>query len=45
VADLRQKVKNGLDEVRILVLGSQVLLGFQYRIWAASSASHSPPSC
>jgi hypothetical protein len=31
VADLRQKVKNALDEVRILVLGSQVLLGFQYR--------------
>ena len=31
MADLRQKVKNALDEVRILVLGSQVLLGFQYR--------------
>lgn len=28
---LRSKVKNALDEARILVLGTQVLLGFQYR--------------
>jgi Family of unknown function (DUF6328) len=28
---LRGKVKNALDEARILVLGTQVLLGFQYR--------------
>ena len=28
---LRSKVKNALDEARILVLGVQVLLGFQYR--------------
>jgi len=28
---LRSKVKNALDEARILVLGAQVLLGFQYR--------------
>jgi len=28
---LRTKVKNALDEARILVLGTQVLLGFQYR--------------
>jgi uncharacterized protein DUF6328 len=28
---LRTKVKNALDEARILVLGVQVLLGFQYR--------------
>ncbi|HYZ87911.1 MAG TPA: DUF6328 family protein [Myxococcales bacterium] len=28
---LRAKVKNALDEARILVLGTQVLLGFQYR--------------
>jgi hypothetical protein len=31
VAELSQKVKNTLDEARILVLGTQVLLGFQYR--------------
>jgi len=31
VAELGQKVKNALDETRILVLGTQVLLGFQYR--------------
>jgi hypothetical protein len=28
---LRTKIKNALDEARILVLGTQVLLGFQYR--------------
>src|SRR5438067_5106860 len=28
---LRAKIKNALDEARILVLGTQVLLGFQYR--------------
>ena len=28
---LHSKVKNALDEARILVLGAQVLLGFQYR--------------
>jgi hypothetical protein len=31
VAGLHGKVKNALDEARILVLGAQVLLGFQYR--------------
>lgn len=31
MAGLHGKVKNALDESRILVLGSQVLLGFQYR--------------
>jgi hypothetical protein len=31
VPKLGQKVKNALDETRILVLGTQVLLGFQYR--------------
>src|SRR3954471_21444727 len=31
MADLKGKIKNALDEVRILVLGSQVLLGFQFR--------------
>jgi uncharacterized protein DUF6328 len=31
VASLQQKVRNALDEVRMLMLGCQVLLGFQYR--------------
>lgn len=29
---LNQRIKNALDEARILVLGSQVLVGFQYRV-------------
>jgi hypothetical protein len=33
VAGLHGKVKNALDEARILVLGAQVLLGFQYRVF------------
>lgn len=31
MAGLQGKVKNALDEARILMLGTQVLLGFQYR--------------
>jgi len=31
VTSLRSRIKNALDEVRILVLGTQVLLGFAYR--------------
>ncbi|TMA21918.1 MAG: hypothetical protein E6J85_06330 [Deltaproteobacteria bacterium] len=31
MTSLRTRVKNALDEVRILVLGTQVLLGFAYR--------------
>lgn len=31
MAELKDKVQNALDEGRMLVLGSQVLLGFQYR--------------
>ncbi|HUJ27318.1 MAG TPA: DUF6328 family protein [Myxococcales bacterium] len=31
MAELSGKVENSLDEARILVLGTQVLLGFQYR--------------
>ncbi len=30
-AQLKEKIQNGLGEVRILVLGAQVLLGFQFR--------------
>ena len=31
MAELKEKVKTGLDEARILVLGAQVLAGFQLR--------------
>ncbi|MFL5375609.1 MAG: DUF6328 family protein, partial [Myxococcales bacterium] len=31
MTSLRTRIKNALDEVRILVLGTQVLLGFAYR--------------
>src|SRR5581483_467138 len=31
MAKLKDKVQNALDEARILILGSQVLLGFQFR--------------
>jgi hypothetical protein len=31
VAELKDKIQNALDEGRMLVLGSQVLLGFQFR--------------
>src|SRR5947199_7513522 len=31
MAQLKDKIQNALDEGRMLVLGSQVLLGFQYR--------------
>ena len=31
MAKLKDKIQNALDESRMLVLGSQVLLGFQYR--------------
>jgi hypothetical protein len=31
VADLENRVQNALDEARILILGGQILLGFEYR--------------
>jgi hypothetical protein len=31
MASLQDKIKVALDESRMLILGSQVLLGFQYR--------------
>ncbi|MFL6216442.1 MAG: DUF6328 family protein [Blastocatellia bacterium] len=31
MAQIKDKVQNALDETRILILGSQVLLGFQFR--------------
>lgn len=31
MTDLKQKIQNALDESRMLILGAQVLIGFQYR--------------
>jgi hypothetical protein len=31
VADISRKVRTALDEARTLILGAQILLGFQYR--------------
>lgn len=31
MAELRNKVKNAIIETRIFVLGSQILLGFQFQ--------------
>lgn len=33
MAELNQKIKLSLDEARMLVLGAQILLGFEYRIF------------
>jgi hypothetical protein len=43
MAELQHKVKNALDEVRILVLGSQVLLGFQFRAFFEQGFDRLPP--
>jgi hypothetical protein len=40
---LRENTKNALDEVRILVLGVQVLLGFQYRAFFEVRFERLPP--
>lgn len=44
VTELRDKVKNALDEVRTLVLGAQVLLGFQYRAFFEYGYAGLPPA-
>src|SRR5207248_3476161 len=41
---LHSKVKNALDEARILVLGAQVLLGFQYRAFFEKGFDELPPA-
>jgi hypothetical protein len=43
VSKLQSKVKNALDEARILVLGAQVLLGFQYRAFFEKGWTELPP--
>jgi fumarate reductase subunit D len=42
VPSLREKTKNALDETRILVLGTQVLLGFEYRAFFEPRFEHLP---
>ncbi|MFN2549827.1 MAG: DUF6328 family protein [Myxococcales bacterium] len=44
MAKLQTKVKNALDEARILVLGTQVLLGFQYRAFFEKGFDKLPPA-
>jgi hypothetical protein len=42
MAELQDKIQNALDEARILILGSQVLLGFQYRSAFEPGFEHLP---
>jgi hypothetical protein len=44
VAKLKDKIKTALDEGRMLILGSQVLLGFQYRSVFETGFEKLPPS-
>jgi hypothetical protein len=43
MAKLRDRVQNALDEARLLILGAQVLLGFEYRSVFESGFEHLPP--
>ncbi|HWX42004.1 MAG TPA: DUF6328 family protein [Blastocatellia bacterium] len=43
MAKLRDRVQNALDETRMLVLGAEVLLGFQYRSAFESGFEQIPP--
>ncbi|HKQ50718.1 MAG TPA: DUF6328 family protein [Pyrinomonadaceae bacterium] len=44
MAQLKDKIQNALDEARMLVLGSQVLLGFQFRSFFEPGFQKLPPS-
>ncbi|HEY0375730.1 MAG TPA: DUF6328 family protein [Pyrinomonadaceae bacterium] len=44
MAQLKDKIQNALDEARMLVLGSQVLLGFQFRSVFEPGFAKLPPS-
>lgn len=44
MAELKNKVKFALDEARILVLGSQILLGFQFRSFFEPRFDDLPPA-
>lgn len=43
VATLTDKVQNALDEARMLVLGAQVLIGFQFKSAMEKGFEHLPP--
>lgn len=43
MTELKTRVKNALDEARILVLGAQVLLGFQFRAFFEPGFGKLPP--
>ena len=41
--DLQERIENGLNETRILILGAQVLLGFNFRsVLRRSEQRHDP---
>ncbi|HEX8139034.1 MAG TPA: DUF6328 family protein [Pyrinomonadaceae bacterium] len=44
MAKLKDKIKTALDEGRMLILGAQVLLGFQYRSFFEPGFEKLPPS-
>jgi len=43
MARLKDRVQNALDEARLLILGAQVLLGFEYRSVFERGFEHLPP--
>jgi uncharacterized protein DUF6328 len=44
MAELNKKIKTALDESRMLVLGTQILLGFQYRVFFEKSFEQLSPT-
>ena len=44
MAKLNQKIKIALDESRMLILGTQILLGFQYRAIFERAFEKLPPT-
>ncbi|HEX8178714.1 MAG TPA: DUF6328 family protein [Pyrinomonadaceae bacterium] len=42
MAELKDKIQNALDEARMLVLGSQILVGFEYRSVFEPGFAHLP---
>src|SRR5437870_2089821 len=43
MAEFHQKARLSLDESRLLVLGAQILLGFQYRAFVEHDFNRLPP--
>jgi len=44
MAKLNQKIKTALDESRMLILGTQIFLGFQYRAIFEKTFEKLPPT-